>query len=146
MAQEGRVWPAYAFALLMTMVFAYFVSDIVRVFNSVRNGVGQIEFDTGVGGFALCGIAPVFALGELCLRRGWVTPQLLRAWGNQVIVVLFASLAAIGYFSSDAAYRHLIAAGYTECKDPREVSRVAPGRNLIFLKGSCSALPIDPLE
>ena len=140
MMNDKRLWGAAVIGLIMTSAFVYYIFEVARVFRSIGDHSEKISFDTGFGGLALMGLAPLIAIGEISYRKGWISSEMFRRWGAKVLLATFIALLVAGELVTYWLESRLERAGYVGCISPNEYSRISRGHSMVFVKTSCEAL------
>lgn len=113
---------------------AYVAYDFIDVSSAVKKKEDFIPFDTGAYYLLLMSVFWVFSVIQYAGINNKYSNILKHA--NQIVVFWFVLMLALANLIPYYLTNKLDEAGYKKCKDPAEISRVAKGESLVYIKSS----------
>lgn len=121
---------------LLSIPLIYFVgSATVNVLSALISQQESIPFDTGIYYCLLITVFWLFLLIESLGKTNIIQQHKDKL--SLIIIGWFIATVLMAFFIPRYISQQLEAAGYTACTDPREVSRVTPGKKLIYERNEC---------
>lgn len=128
-------------AFLGLAAVGYLVYDFVQVKSSIEEGRPSIYFDTGTYYLVLGSVFPLLAAIQIIGKNK--DGQRVARYANPLLVVWFIASLLLAIIVPRYLTKTLENASYTACVDPREISRLFPGRSYIYTKLTCEDLAKD---
>lgn len=123
------------FNIIAVILIAYVINDFISVLSSIDVEKDKINFDTGIYYFFMITIFWVFSVIQYVGLRN--SESLLVKYANQVSIAWFIFTLVLANLLPLYVKGKLEDAGYSECSDPREISRVARGISSIYSLEKC---------
>jgi hypothetical protein len=121
---------------LLSIPLMYFVwSATVNVLSALIAQENSISFDTGIYYYLLITVFWLFLFIESFGKKDIIQRHKNKL--SLVIVGWFIATLLLAFFIPRYISHQLEASGYTACADPREISRVTPGKKLIYKRNEC---------
>ena len=123
------------FNLLAILAVAYAAYDFISVSDAIEIGEKIVPFDSGTYYLLLMSLFWVLSIIQYAGLKN-KHARLLKH-GNQFLVGWFLFMLLLANLIPNYLSNKLEDAGYIECVDPKEISRVSKGKSSLYIKGSC---------
>lgn len=121
---------------ILAFLSIYFVFiEHIRILSGIDEHKIQIPFDSGVYYLLLMSVVWLFSIIQYVGLRN--SESLLVKYANQVSIAWFIFTLVLANLLPFYIKGKLEDAGYSECSDPREISRVARGESNIYSLEKC---------
>lgn len=117
--------------MLAVLAVSYAIYDFVSIYTAIDAGIPQISFDSGTYYLFLASIFWIFAVIQILGKKG--EGRSLK-FASLFVVAWFVAMLLLANVLPYYLQNRFEQAGYTPHDNPREISRVAKGKNMIYIK------------
>jgi len=123
------------FNLVGFLLVGYAINDFITVNSAISARALEIPYDSGTYYLFLIAIFWIFTI--LHWSGILQTEHKLKRYSSTILVAGFACLLILANGLNYYVSHHFESAGYIECDDPTEISRISKGESSIYRLNGC---------